>query len=846
MATAVSVRPAAPVSKVKRPVPPALQTTSNGITSRSSPSPSLSTKRPPSGQKHPPFAGYNSNGGHAILNGSGPRLNKRKDSQQKPAEGNKPRLGKAGPNEMANGERRPSKKVVEPYVRSASYMLKKYRKSAPSLILHLHPTHFRLEQQDGSFSYSSPARKLLEHIRDETVPHDMLDELHQAGIKFYEGCLIVQIHDHRNTSKDTTSSSTAKTNDRNQSASIHSYNQYLTPSPYVPYPNTKVQDEAEASPNTGATGKAETLQRINSANNDQENPVSKTPRGPRTFTTVLFPTSLTLQEDVLRYANAVDQRSINRKSSQAGNSRAPGAGTGTGPSANIGTSGPPAKKQKLQYSNKSLQSIESTMILSTAPPLHLDPVKDADEAQALLDKLADPLCCRDPPAPKSRKRTIAELAADEALAAEEQRFMLIMDERLGSGFSVTGTGKAVGADNEGTSTNFEARFERFKTLEEIKQVNSEKKERETQQLPQAQQPKAKAEAESAHEQKIINAKLANAQVSQSPPVVRNMTPQTASSPPMPNAVQRGASAVSMNISNSAQGAGSPPRPGSALQHGHPGPVSMAAQRSQQPPSRNGTPSMPNGTPRGQHATPVMRNLTPTPRMSQTSPVNSVVAGTPMIGHSMIGAAHINGQPSLTPQQAQAHAMIRQQQQQQQQQHHQARHQAQLVHAYQQQHMHGSPPNRQLQQFIAQQAHQQQRAGMQSHDQDAYRQLMQNMTQQQMHGNAGNHQMMNGMMLGHGQNLFGNQQQPNMAASMSGKLQFEQLASRYFENLRAQAIIQYGPNIPQEAVSNMKQAAIGRARAHMAAQQKKPILAQQQQAMINHMQQNAAMNGMGGM
>lgn len=208
MATAVSVRPAAPVSKVKRPVPPALQTTSNGITSRSSPSPSLSTKRPPSGQKHPPFAGYNSNGGHAILNGSGPRLNKRKDSQQKPAEGNKPRLGKAGPNEMANGERRPSKKVVEPYgeyhrpatitypanfcaplVRSASYMLKKYRKSAPSLILHLHPTHFRLEQQDGSFSYSSPARKLLEHIRDETVPHDMLDELHQAGIKFYEGNL---------------------------------------------------------------------------------------------------------------------------------------------------------------------------------------------------------------------------------------------------------------------------------------------------------------------------------------------------------------------------------------------------------------------------------------------------------------------------------------------------------------------------------------------------------------------------------------------------------------------------------------------------------------------------------
>jgi transcription factor SPT20 len=64
--------------------------------------------------------------------------------------------------------------------------LKKYRKSPPSLILHLHPTHFRFEQQDGSFSYTSPIRVLLEHIRAQTVPHEMLDDLVQAGIKFYE------------------------------------------------------------------------------------------------------------------------------------------------------------------------------------------------------------------------------------------------------------------------------------------------------------------------------------------------------------------------------------------------------------------------------------------------------------------------------------------------------------------------------------------------------------------------------------------------------------------------------------------------------------------------------------
>ena len=65
-------------------------------------------------------------------------------------------------------------------------MLKKYRKAAPSLVLHLHPTHFRFEQQDGSFSYNSPMRTLLEHVKSQTIPHDMLDDLKHAGVKFYE------------------------------------------------------------------------------------------------------------------------------------------------------------------------------------------------------------------------------------------------------------------------------------------------------------------------------------------------------------------------------------------------------------------------------------------------------------------------------------------------------------------------------------------------------------------------------------------------------------------------------------------------------------------------------------
>lgn len=74
-------------------------------------------------------------------------------------------------------------------VKDTRYILKKYRNAAPSLILHLHPTHFRFDQQDGSFSYNSPMKIILEHIKLSTVPHDLMEEFAAAGIKFYEGRL---------------------------------------------------------------------------------------------------------------------------------------------------------------------------------------------------------------------------------------------------------------------------------------------------------------------------------------------------------------------------------------------------------------------------------------------------------------------------------------------------------------------------------------------------------------------------------------------------------------------------------------------------------------------------------
>lgn len=72
-------------------------------------------------------------------------------------------------------------------VKTTSYILKKYAKAPPSLIVHLHTTHFRFEQQDGSFPYNSEMKVVIEHIRAGTVPHDMVEELLRAGVRFYEG-----------------------------------------------------------------------------------------------------------------------------------------------------------------------------------------------------------------------------------------------------------------------------------------------------------------------------------------------------------------------------------------------------------------------------------------------------------------------------------------------------------------------------------------------------------------------------------------------------------------------------------------------------------------------------------
>lgn len=148
-----------------------------------------------------------------------------------------------------------------------------------------------------------------------------------------------------------------------------------------------------------------------------------------------------------------------------------------------------------------IRNFESRIVECTAGPLFLEPVDSLQEAQKLIKEMTDSRHKEQYPAPKTRKRTVAELAADEALAAQEQRFMLIMDERLAPSASAGAAGKANVVDGEVGAAGFEPRFERFKLIEQIKAEQQAKKQREREATEQrnAMQAVAKAKQEKENE-----------------------------------------------------------------------------------------------------------------------------------------------------------------------------------------------------------------------------------------------------------------------------------------------------------------------------------------------------------
>ena len=521
-------------------------------------------------------------------------------------------------------------------------------------------------------------RFVLEHLKSQTIPHDMMEELIAAGTRFYEGCLIVQVQDHKSNSASSSSSTSSGQDGDNVPSSIHNHNPYLTPSPCVPYPK-----KAEASTSRDASNG-------NSEQGGSSESKEKGPSKPNIFHVVLFPTPLTMHEEVIIQANTVDPRQNGRKQSTAVPRTPASATVPPTPSSAIpptpSTTGPPAKKQKMSISGNELHAFESKIIQSTALPLFLDPVENIGDAQTVIGNLTDSRHKEPYPAPKVKKRTVAELAADEAIAAQEQEFMLIMDERYTSGLNGAKTGPT---DGESGIPTFQPNFEQFNALKEIR------KDRAVREAEMKQAREASAQAiKLRHEQQEQAAKQVDmerraAQVAQdqaqmhnlarqaqlareiqardtsrhlnpsqnqlphghghpmpngvsraqnSSPVVRNGTPNANSSPLVGN--------VPMNVTSSAQGVtSSPARPPSAMQQGQTGGIAMGRSLSrQQAPSRTGTPQM-NGTPGMPHAT---------PRMPQGSP--PIVTSATTMNHSILANQHMNPQPPHFSPEQQAHNM----------------------------------------------------------------------------------------------------------------------------------------------------------------------------------------------
>ncbi len=119
MATATATKSPQPHPKIKRPPPPSIQTTINGVNSfNASPSSSLGTKRPPSGYKHPPTSA--SATGNPI-NGVGSRVSsrQRRESQRPGESSGRPMRtsGRGQSVDMVEGEKLKylTKRPPEPY-----------------------------------------------------------------------------------------------------------------------------------------------------------------------------------------------------------------------------------------------------------------------------------------------------------------------------------------------------------------------------------------------------------------------------------------------------------------------------------------------------------------------------------------------------------------------------------------------------------------------------------------------------------------------------------------------------------------------------------------------------------
>lgn len=184
----------------------------------------------------------------------------------------------------ANGSALPQQQLLQQQVRqklgsyhfasTSAEILRKYAKYPPLLTFHIYDTHFRFNntQDLAMVPKNSPmVRSFMEHIVREEIPTEMLELLKDFSIRFYDGCLVLQVYDHRHGDAEKTA------NGANGSTS-----------------NTSTS--APTSTTTAANDGKET------GNDAHAKPETAVP--PKTYRTLLRPTPLSLYYDLLYHTDS--------------------------------------------------------------------------------------------------------------------------------------------------------------------------------------------------------------------------------------------------------------------------------------------------------------------------------------------------------------------------------------------------------------------------------------------------------------------------------------------------------------------------------------------------------------
>lgn len=474
---------------------------------------------------------------------------------------------------------------------------------------------------------------LLEHIRRKTVPHELVEYFIQNDVQFFEGCMIVKVLDHKSVAPQPASS---QPKDRSKEGiSIHTLSSYITPSPYASYPRGELDNGRNSKEQTGDGSKSKTSEQdkenvpvSDAPNSSQSAKVAPPPAKMKCTTCVLFPTPISTYTEIARNATAphtpdMDGRQDRSDGSISATLAQPPTPLGAVPPTPGINMPPPAKRlkrAKYEFDSGNVYAAEAQIILATTAPLALEPANSAMECSRLLESLAHPMHAEKPPQPKSRKRTVAEMAADEALAAEEQRYMLILDEQR-SATVARGAGGPNAADGAGQAgAGFEARFEKFNALENIKREQAEKQAQKKIQ-EQENERKNKAEQEAQRKQEQAEARQKEMERRQIQIMARQQQQQQQEAQRRALAAQQQQQQQPQHPQAHQQALqGMPPQ--AQGPHAHPsqanGVVSngMQAQRFH---SHQGT--------QGQMSSPIVRNVTP---HSQASPtVNNGIGNNPM-------------------------------------------------------------------------------------------------------------------------------------------------------------------------------------------------------------------------